>query len=143
MQDPIKADLKALGRRISEVADHYPNRKSAAKAAGVSTDQLSRYMRGENQPTLMAMSALVKPYGFSLDWLASGLGDPKGANMDLDLLTVILQTIEQTTSENSITVTADQKTRLAALLYSLHENGNKDSLNPANVVRLIDFGQGK
>jgi transcriptional regulator with XRE-family HTH domain len=135
--------LTALGKRISVVADLYHGRKSAALAAGVSTDQLSRYMRGENQPGLLAMYTLVKPYGYSLDWLASGIGDPKGANMDLDLLTLILDTIEQTAMENDINLSGGQKSRLAALLYSLHESGNKESLNQANVVRLIDFGQGK
>jgi transcriptional regulator with XRE-family HTH domain len=135
--------LSALGERISVIADHYPSRKSAAAAAGISTDQLSRYMRGENQPGLLSMGSLVKPYGFSLDWLASGVGDPKGANMDLDLLTLILDTIEQAATEKDIDLKGGQRSRLAALLYSLYESGNKESLNQANVVRLIDFGQGK
>ncbi|MBN1378360.1 MAG: helix-turn-helix transcriptional regulator [Gammaproteobacteria bacterium] len=143
MAEDLDKALKLLGKRISSVADLYPSRKSAAAVAGVSTDQLSRYMRGENQPGLLTMAALAKTHGFSLDWLASGVGDPKGANMDLDLLTMILDTIEQAATENDIKLSGGQRSRLAALLYSLHESGNKESLNPANVVRLIDFGQGK
>lgn len=63
-----------LGSRISAVAARYPDRKSAASAAGVSTDQLARYMRDENQPTLVSMAGLAAGAGVRLDWLATGRG---------------------------------------------------------------------
>ncbi len=63
-----------LGTRIKAVADLFKNRKSAAAAAGVSTDQLARYIRDENQPTLAAMNALCRAQKVRLEWLASGKG---------------------------------------------------------------------
>ena len=64
-----------LETRVKAVADLYSSRKSAASAAGVSTDMLTRYMRGESQPSFAAMAGLCVPVGVSLDWLASGKGD--------------------------------------------------------------------
>jgi transcriptional regulator with XRE-family HTH domain len=132
--------LKALGSRIGEVADLYPNRKSAAEAAGISTDQLARYLRGENQPGLLSMASLLKPHGISLDWLANGEGENRGKNLDAELLELILQTVEEALQKNDLVLTPDKKSKLVALLYSLHEGGNKDALRPANVIRLIDYG---
>lgn len=42
---------------------------------GVSTDQLARYMRGENEPGILKLTALAHRSGFSLEYLASGRGD--------------------------------------------------------------------
>lgn len=63
-----------LGTRIERVADLYDGRKSAALAAGISTDSLQRYIRGEVKPTMEAMRGLCVPKGVSLDWLATGEG---------------------------------------------------------------------
>lgn len=60
--------------RLRHVADQLGNRKVAAKAANVSLDQLTRYLRGENQPAFSAMAGLCKAAGIRLDWLAKGEG---------------------------------------------------------------------
>lgn len=44
---------------------------------GVSTDQLARYMRGENEPAVSKLAALSRASGFALEWLASGNGPQK------------------------------------------------------------------
>lgn len=137
---PLEASLKALGARIAEIANCYESRKSAASAAGISTDQLTRYMRGENQPGLLVMAALARPHGISLDWLAHGKNEPRGRNLDTELLELVLHTVEEALQKNGLVLTADKKSKLVSLLYSLHEGGNKDALRPANVIRLIDYG---
>ena len=134
-------DLKALGKRITTVANLYKDRKSAAGAAGISTDQLARYMRGENQPSFSAMAAMAHPQGISLDWLASGNGDLKGGQLDIDLLALILDTVEQALMEISIQLMPDKKAKLVSLLYSLHEGGNTEAVQMNNVIRLIDYGK--
>lgn len=135
------SQLKALGKRICYVADLYENRKSAADTAHISTDQLSRYIRGENQPGLLAMAALAKPFGISLDWLATGDGDKSGKGVNTDLLTLILETIAQALDQHQIQLSIDKKCRLVALLYSLYEQGSHESIKMDNVVRLIDYGK--
>lgn len=42
---------------------------------GVSSDQLARYMRGENEPGILKLTALAHRSGFSLEYLASGRGE--------------------------------------------------------------------
>lgn len=64
-----------LGTRITAVADLFDNRKYAADAAGVSTDQLARYMRGENTPPVTVADKLAAAKGVSLKWLARGEGE--------------------------------------------------------------------
>lgn len=60
--------------RLRHVADRLGNRKVAAKAANISLDQLTRYLRGENQPAFSAMAGLCRAAGIRLDWLAKGEG---------------------------------------------------------------------
>ena len=75
----VPSYLAELGTRISAVAELYKDRKSAAAAAGVSTDQLARYMRGENQPTLLGAANMALQVGISVEWLATGEGEMKRA----------------------------------------------------------------
>jgi transcriptional regulator with XRE-family HTH domain len=60
--------------RLRHVADHFPTRRDAALAAGISVDQLTRYLRGENQPSFQAMHKLCAAAHISLVWLATGNG---------------------------------------------------------------------
>jgi hypothetical protein len=63
--------ITELGTRIARIADLYKNRRAAAAAAGVSTDQLGAYIKGENQPRFLTAAALAEEQDVSLDWLAS------------------------------------------------------------------------
>lgn len=66
---------KGFTQRFRIVADRVGPRREAARIAGVSLDAIIRYLRGENQPTLTAMSHLCNAAGISLNWLATGEGD--------------------------------------------------------------------
>lgn len=44
----------------------------AADAAGITTDQLSRYIREDNQPRLVPMAKLCHAAGVTVEWLVSG-----------------------------------------------------------------------
>lgn len=61
-----------LRTRISYLAGLIGDRKSAATIAGVSTDSLQRYIRGEVSPSFAAMARLCHAAKHSLDWLATG-----------------------------------------------------------------------
>lgn len=76
--------------RLRHVADSFPTRREAASAAGISPDQLSRYLRGENQPSFQAMQKLCTAARISLTWLATGEGsrEPADTNVPLSVLTV-------------------------------------------------------
>ena len=53
-------------------------RKSAAKAAGVSSDTLQRWIREEVQPSLGPIIKLADAAGVSVEWLATGRECPRG-----------------------------------------------------------------
>lgn len=63
-----------LGRRITTIANRFPARRDAAKAAGVSVDSLQRHMRGENVPAFDAAAGLCLAAGVRMEWLATGSG---------------------------------------------------------------------
>src|SRR5689334_23176475 len=65
---------KALGDRIAKIADLYESRKLAAGAAGISTDQLQRYITGDGVVSFEAVSRMSGPKGASIDWVATGEG---------------------------------------------------------------------
>ncbi len=77
--------------RLPHVADSFPTRREAASAAGISTDQLTRYLRGENQPTFLAMKKMCDAAHVSLAWLATGDGSRDAlydSNVPISILTV-------------------------------------------------------
>lgn len=63
-----------FGSRIKTVCDLIGTSKNAAVAAGVSTDQLDRYVKGSSKVSFMALYGLSQATGVSLDWLATGEG---------------------------------------------------------------------
>lgn len=65
----------ALAERIVQLLDLYPTRRAAAAAAGVSTDQITRYAQGRSAPPFEVMARLARGPGVSLDWLATGQGE--------------------------------------------------------------------
>jgi DNA-binding phage protein len=60
--------------RLRIVIDRFGTRKTAAEIAGVSLDAIIRYLRGENQPSFMAISRLSESAGVSMHWLYNGEG---------------------------------------------------------------------
>ena len=64
-----------------------------------------------------------------------------GSAIDADLLTVIVKTVEQALAQQQLQLAADRKSRLIALLYSLYEHGNEESISMDNVARLIDYSK--
>lgn len=72
-----------LGLRFRAVADLFKDRKAAARAAGVSVEQLGRYMRGDSEPGLLASTRICAAKGVDLNWLTTGVG---GMMIDMEVL---------------------------------------------------------
>lgn len=64
-----------LGQRIGKVAEILGTRVKAAEAAGISTDQLARYILGTGEISLAPVARMAARAGVSLDWIARGI-DP-------------------------------------------------------------------
>ena len=57
---------------IKSLIEMYPNRKKAADVAGVSTDQIYKYLAGKNEPSFTTVRRLADGLGISLDDLVQG-----------------------------------------------------------------------
>src|SRR5881296_2265137 len=69
------SSLAELGRRIEAVVDRFKTRKAAAEHAGITPEQLARYIRGENQAGFLTLARMAMAAGVSLEWLATGEGE--------------------------------------------------------------------
>jgi transcriptional regulator with XRE-family HTH domain len=65
---------EGLGERIAALVRLHGGRAAAARAAGISTDQISRYVQGRSSPGFETLARLAQGHGVSLDWLWSGEG---------------------------------------------------------------------
>lgn len=68
------AEQEQFQDRLRVVADALGTRREAAETGGVSLDAIIRYLRGENQPSFAIVARLCDASGFSMHWLASGIG---------------------------------------------------------------------
>ena len=73
---------KDVGQRIAAVCELIGTRKQAAAVAGISEDQLSRYIRGKSEVSFTPLARLVTQVGVRLDWLWHGKG-PMLADLDI------------------------------------------------------------
>lgn len=73
-RDAFRQDL---GHRLSGLLDEFGTRGEAADVAGVVTDQLLRYIRGQVKPPFEVMARLAQAKNVSLDWLWTGEGPRK------------------------------------------------------------------
>lgn len=65
---------EGLGERIAALVRLHGGRAAAARAAGISADQISRYVQGRSSPGFETLARLARGRGVSLDWLWSGEG---------------------------------------------------------------------
>lgn len=63
-----------LGLRIKAAAERIGTRVEAAKAGGISDDQLARIIKGQSQPSFATAAGIAEAAGVSLRWLATGQG---------------------------------------------------------------------
>lgn len=64
-----------LGDRIRVLVEAAGTQAQAASIAQVSIQQLGRFMRTDNAPSLMPLARLAEATGISLDWVALGVGE--------------------------------------------------------------------
>ena len=64
----------SLGERLSALLDRFATRAEAGAVAGVTPEQLAKYVGGRAKPPFEVVSRLAAAHGASLDWLATGEG---------------------------------------------------------------------
>ena len=66
---------KGFCSRLDQICRAVGSREEAAKAAGISVNQLIKYIKGKTNPSFFALANLVSCTPYSLDWLATGQDD--------------------------------------------------------------------
>lgn len=145
---PQRANDEGVGFRISVVIDAYPSKSAAARAAGVTPEQLSRYVKGVNRAPFDTLVKLCSPVGVSLDWVATGggrmaaspqsrTGDGHAAEILLGNLVAGLEIHKQRTGVRIPPLTQG---RLVALFFRLlsrrlEGSGEGNALPPDGLLR--------
>lgn len=76
LQDQQVSFRLELGERVRWLLDEFENRAEAARIAGVTPEHLAAYIGGRAKPPFELLARLAKAKGVSLDWIATGAGDP-------------------------------------------------------------------
>lgn len=140
-----------IGTRIKLAAGRIGSRKSAAYAAGVSEDMLYRYIREKRAPSFGAMAGLTAAAGVSMEWLATGEGQPdQGAeaptrlgrpDVDLDSLEEVTVKVLALLDKRRPDLSAKARGRIVRLVYEFYIRQEKpmDEASLDNVIELAAF----
>lgn len=136
-----------LGTRITEVCDLLETRKNAAKAAGVSPDQIHRWMRGENLRNFGSVVKLCGEKGVSLDWLSTGEGPMMRDQrtgltppINIDLLAQVIAMIDGWLEDQGREMKKSKKAQVIAMAYEMISDGPENAIPEDyhnNVIRLL------
>lgn len=67
----------SFGERLAALLDRFGSRGAASTVARVNPDQLAKYVKGDAKPPFEVVARLAEPHNVSLDWLATGQGQPE------------------------------------------------------------------
>lgn len=111
---------------------------------GVSTDQLARYLRNENEPPVGAVVRLGKASGYSVAWLADGEGPmlladlnpltPAGA-LDIARMRLAIEAVEEGLEAAKRTMAPAKKADLVLAVYDLLDDATEAS--KGKVLKLV------
>ena len=143
-KSPVIGSTSDLGKRIGLIADHLGSRKYAAEVAGISVDQLARYINGESQPSLAPIALMAAGANVSLEWLATGEGPMRPnarhegehpdsihvGDMDDDAIAIPEYIVEGSAGHGVVASAEEVRT----VWYFSRKLAREMGLNPANLV---------
>jgi len=72
IQEDVRLDLRAIGRRVREIRGFDLKQTEFAKILGIGQTQLSKYERGKSAPTPEILVKLKRFSKRSIDWILTG-----------------------------------------------------------------------
>ena len=124
-KDLHTGDRMGIANRIAATVSLLGTRIHAAAVAGISRDQLARYVNGTSQPAFIPIARLADEAGVSLDWIWSGKGPMRLANrvpapkIDKSELGRCIQLLEATLEDEGLTLSTEKKAAIIVLLCEL------------------------
>ncbi|MCO6440529.1 MAG: helix-turn-helix transcriptional regulator [Nitrococcus mobilis] len=141
---PVPINLDEVGTRILAAAEKVGTRKFAAQIAGVSVDQLARYLTGDTPPRLEPIARLAVAANVSMDWICFGkehAPDQVGERIDpdLDLLEGLVATVRQALMDTRTQLPPHAEAKVIRLAYQLglERQGQLDKKTLAEIIRLV------
>lgn len=146
------ANIDAFSERISIAIKRAGGSTKMAGIAGVSTSVLSKWRRGESDPSRARLVKMARAAGVSVQWLATGEGSPdQGAaaptakpgrpDIDLDTLEEVVVKVLALLDQRRPDLSAKARARIVRLVYEFYINQEKpmDEASLNNVIELAAF----
>lgn len=142
--------VDAFGERVSIAIERVGGSTKMAEIADVSTSVLSKWRRGESDPSRSRLVKMARAAGVSVEWLATGEGSPdKGAEspskqgfgpaeMDLDLMESVAVAALEELEARRIRLEPAAQARLLRVLYR-HFAGKGEQPDHDTVSNIIDL----
>lgn len=131
--------------RISAIINAYPSKTAAARAAGVTVEQLSRYVKGVNRAPFDTIFRLCAPIGVSLDWVATGRPPPATENIQTERYEILLGNLasglEAYKQRRSVALPPLTQARLLVLFFRLLSRRMENADEDADEMRARDWTQ--
>lgn len=148
-----------LASRMDAVVRLFDTKTLAAKAAGISPEQLSRQIKAINRPFFDTMARLCIAKNVSLDWVATGKGAMMiservvsvpdiATSIDETLLSNLVQGLERYLSAKDLKPNPAQKARMIVIFYrilsrwreQLIESGSELPMHLRSADHPVDIG---
>lgn len=147
------AKVDAFGERISLAIRRTGGAKKMAEKTGMSTSVLRSWRAEKSDPSRTSLVKVARAAGVSLEWLATGEGDPdKGAgepvglgegDVDLDALEDVAVRVLTLLEQRRPDLSARARARIVRLVYEFYIRQEKpmDEASLDNVIELAAFKQ--
>ncbi len=141
----MKIDPKAVGRRIREVrVSAGLSGEEFGERLGVGKGAVSTYEIGESFPRWETLNRIVELAGQDFNWLLGGAESDAGqkgtTSLDEEVLTDVIQGVEDGLAELGLQVPPTKKAELVILLYDMmiEEEGKKPRKSQIEkILRLV------
>ena len=140
--------VEGFHRRLSDILRDFPSDRAFAIGAGLSPSGFARIVKG-GQPTLPNLVKIAERAGCSVQWLATGelpearndsSTDQASAGVDFDLLTTVVEGLEEKLIEQNLTLPPETKAKIIPLLYQYFCSEEDDRARDCfsqNLVKMV------
>jgi transcriptional regulator with XRE-family HTH domain len=120
--DEVTLFRSELGARIAEVVSQFPTKAAAAEAAGVTPEQLNRWISGQVKVPVDGLWRLAKAREIDFSWLCTGPSKVVGMHPRMfqpAALRDALMCLAEVTATEGLTFKSPEK--YAELVFALHD----------------------
>lgn len=139
-EDLTTEERAQLGARIRVLVEAAGTQAQASEIAGVTIQQLGRFMKTTNLPSFLPLARLADATGISLDWVGTG-NEPKrradaATGADLELLTQLARAVARVYEEERSNASDAEVARLIAEEYEIFSSANLSSAERPAGIRM-------